>query len=138
MVPLPGSGDCRIQPVFVEDLARLAVDCAEGDENIEIDAVGPEVFTYAEFVKLVRKSIGTRCWVTPAPKWLTHLAGRALGMVMGDIVLTKDEITCLSRNLLISSSSYLPPAPTRLSEWLEEHGRELGRKYASEVARHYR
>ena len=59
-------------------------------------------------------------------------------MVMGDIVLTKDEIAGLSRNLLISNSSSPPPAPTRLSKWLEENNREpCGRKYASEVARHY-
>jgi NADH dehydrogenase len=43
IVPLPGSGKYGIQPVFVEDLAKLAVDAAASDDNVEIDAVGPEV-----------------------------------------------------------------------------------------------
>ena len=136
MVPLPGDRDYRIQPVLVEDLAGLAVDYAIGDDNIEIDAVGPEVFTCVELVGLVRTRIRTRCWVLPAPRWFTYLAGRALGMVLGGTVLTKNEITGLSRNLFVSNSSSLPPAPTRLSEWLEENGDKLGRDYASEVARH--
>jgi hypothetical protein len=28
--------------------------------------------------------------------------------------------------------------PTRFSHWLRDHARELGRGYASELARHYR
>ena len=88
-------------------------------------------------VELVRKGTRARCLVLPAPKWLTYLAGRALGIMVGDIVLTKDEIEGLSRGLLVSKSDEPAPAPTRLSEWLAGNGRELGRRYASEVKRHY-
>ena len=69
---LPGRGEYGIQPVFVEDLARLAVDAAVGDDNVEMDAVGPEVFTYAEMVRLMRDKIGARCLVMPSPKILTY------------------------------------------------------------------
>ena len=137
LVLLPGSGDYGIQPVFVEDLARLAVEAAEGDGNVEMDAVGPEVFTYAEMVKLVRNRIGARCWVAPSPDWLTYAAGRFLGFFLNDIVLTKDEIKGLSRGLLVSNSNEPAPAPTRLTEWLERNAQDLGNRYASEVARHY-
>ena len=138
VVLLPGSGDYGIQPVFVEDLARLAVDAAQGDDNVEIDAVGPEVFTYAGMVRLIRDRIGTHCLVLPSPPALTYAAGRVLGLFLGDIVLTRDEIKGLSAGLLVSKSDSQPPAPTRLSEWLEENGAELGRRYASEIQRHYR
>ena len=137
IVPLPGSGKYGIQPVFVEDLAKLAVDAAASDENVEIDAVGPEVFTYAEMVKLVRKKTETHCWVTPAPTALTYLAGRALGWMLKDVVLTKDEIKGLSRGLLVSHSDNPPPAPTKLTEWLDHNAPQLGTKYANEVSRHY-
>ena len=137
LVLLPGRGEYGIQPVFVEDLAKLAVEAAGGDENIELDAVGPEVFTYAEMVRLIRDKIGSRCWVTPSPKWLTYGAGRFLGFFLKDIVLTKDEIKGLSRGLLVSNSSQPAPAPTRLTEWLDRNADKLGNTYANEVARHY-
>ena len=137
LVLLPGNGKYGIQPVFVEDLAQLAVDSAQSSDNVEIDAVGPEVFTYAQLVRLVRDQTGSRCWVVPSPKPITHLAGRALGWFLKDIVLTKDEIKGLSRGLLVSKSDQPAPAPTRLTEWLEQNAHHLGNHYANEVSRHY-
>ena len=52
VVLLPGNGHYGIQPEFVEDLACLAVECSQSEENIELDAVGSEVFTYAQLVRL--------------------------------------------------------------------------------------
>ena len=137
IVPLPGNGKYGIQPIFVEDLAELAVRHAAGNENVETDAVGPEVFTYAEMVKLIRQKTGSRCWITPSPKPLTYLAGRALGWMLKDIVLTNDEIKGLSRGLLVSNSKHPAPTPTRLTEWLDENAPSLGHAYANEVSRHY-
>ncbi len=134
---LPGKGDYPIQPIFVADLAQLAVAAAEDDRNTEIDAVGPEVFTYAEMVKTVRDKIGANCLVLPSPKPLTYLAGRLLGLFVNDIVLTNDEIKGLSAGLLVSRSGAEPPGKTRLTEWLDQHGAALGRRYASEIRRHY-
>ena len=76
---LPGSGKYGIQPVFVEDLAQLAVNAGRGEENLELDAVGPEVFTYAELVKLFRKKTKAKCLVLPAPNWTVLCAGKILG-----------------------------------------------------------
>lgn len=138
VVLLPGSGNYGIQPVFVEDMARIAVEASRGSENIELDAVGPEVFTYAEMVKMVRDAMGSTCVVVPSPKWLTYAAGRFLGFFLDDIVLTMDEIRGLSAGLLVSRSGAEPPASTRFSEWLDRNAAKLGRRYASEVQRHYR
>ena len=135
---LPGRGEYGIQPVFVEDLADLAVGCAQQEENVEIDAVGPEVFTYAGMVRLVREKTGARCAVLPMFKPATYAAGRVLGLLLGDIVLTMDEVRGLSRGLLVSKSEETPPCPTRLTEWLDRNAGELGQRYASEVRRHYR
>ena len=135
---LPGRGEYGIQPVFVQDLAELAIQMGEQQENVEVDAVGPEVYSYAMLVKTVRGKIGARCAVLPMPGGLTYLAGKALGLMLGDIVLTRDEIKGLSRGLLVSRSSEPANCLTKLSEWLDEHGDELGRSYANEVKRHYR
>ena len=138
LVLLPGKGDYGIQPVFVQDLAKLAVHLAAGTNNIETDTVGSEVLTYKGLVKLVREHTHAKSLILPAPKWLTYLASRALGLIVGDIVLTKDEIKGLSRGLLVSHSKQPAPTPTKLSKWLEENGDQLGRRYASETGRHYR
>ena len=137
VVLLPGRGEYGIQPVFVEDLAALAVKVMNQEENLEIDAVGPEIYSYAMLVKTVRSNIGAQAAVLPAPQGITYLAGRALGMILGDIVLTRDELKGLSRGLLVSRSNEPAPCPTRLSEWLRDHGNHLGRHYANEVKRHY-
>ena len=38
---MPGQGDYRVQPVFVKDVAALAVDEAKSTGNITLDAAGP-------------------------------------------------------------------------------------------------
>ena len=39
---VPGSGDYRLQPVCVEDVAEIAVDAACDEGSVALDAVGPE------------------------------------------------------------------------------------------------
>ena len=53
-----GDGSYRLQPIHVDDLAELAV--AEGmrTENVIVNAIGPETFTYRELVKAVGGAIG--------------------------------------------------------------------------------
>ena len=75
LVLLPGHGNYGIQPVFVEDLALLAVDAADRDDNIEMDAVGLEVFTYAEMVRLVRGQ-DRRTLLGGAVPEAAHIPGR--------------------------------------------------------------
>ena len=60
----------------------------------------------------------------------------ALGVLMRDVVLTRHEIGGLMAGLLISETA--PTGATRFSEWLRDHGDSLGRRYVSELTRHYR
>jgi hypothetical protein len=52
------------------------------------------------------------------------------------VILTRDEITGLMANLLISRQP--PTGQTLLSEWLTAHADEVGARYFSELKRHYR
>ena len=131
VVRIPGRGKYEIQPVFVEDLAALAVEMGEQQENVEIDAVGPEVYSYGMLIKTIRSKIGARCAVMPMPDSITYLAGRALGKMLDEMVPTRDEIRGLSRGLLVSRSGEPVPCPTGFSEWLDEHSDQLGRSYAN-------
>ena len=62
-----------------------------------------------------------------------YWSGWLIGKLMGDILITRDEITGLMQNLLYTGS---PPAGrTKLSEWANEHATTLGLHYASELKR---
>ncbi len=130
-----GHGDYRIQPVFVEDLADLAVASAMMTENLTLDAVGPETFTYNELVALLKRAVGGRARVLHIPPGVGLAIGRCLGWWTRDVVITREEIAGLMADLLVSHEK--PTCPTRLSDWLGEHGHKLGRRYASELKRHY-
>lgn len=129
-------GRYGLQPVHVEDFARLAV--AQGASRVDgtLDAVGPEALGFEELVRLVRRAVGSRAALVPVPRALLLGAARLVGAVVGDVVLTSDEIAGLSANLLVSSGP--PTAPTRFSQWLAGSADRLGVEWASELHRHYR
>jgi NADH dehydrogenase len=129
-------GRYSLQPIHVDDLARLAVEQGAARENVVMDAVGPETLGFEELVRLVRRAVGSRALVTPVPPWLLLLASRLLRPVVGDVVPTPDEVAGLTANLLVSRGP--PTGQTRFTEWLREHAGELGRTWANELARHFR
>lgn len=120
----------------MSDLAELAVESGGRTESFTMDAAGPEIYTYLDLVKLIRSVVGSRSWVLPVRPELLNSASRTLGTMLGDVLLTGDEIEGLMNELLLS---HQPPAcHTSLAAWLESHAATLGRSYASELARHYR
>jgi uncharacterized protein YbjT (DUF2867 family) len=129
-------GRYGLQPIHVEDMARLSVEQGASRTNVTMDAVGPEVLGFDELVHLVRRAVGSRSLVTSVPPWLLLLASRLLQAVVGDVVLTADEVVGLSSNLLVSRGP--PTGSTRFTAWLGAHAAELGRAWANELARHFR
>ncbi|MBI5844487.1 MAG: NAD(P)H-binding protein [Deltaproteobacteria bacterium] len=128
-----GEGSYRLQPIFVDDLARLAVEQGGHQGNTIIDAIGPETFSYRNLVSEIGSIIGKRRPIVPLPPWLCHLVSLAVGKLMKDVLVTKEEIEGLMDDLLYVDS---PPAgSTRLTDWAKENRDRLGIRYASELAR---
>ena len=134
--PIAGHGQYAAQPVFVGDLAELVVAAGSNHEDSITDAVGPEIYTFDDLVRLVARRVGSRCRLMHAPPALALSLSRMVGWMVRDVVLTREEIEGLSANLLVSSNP--PLAATSFNGWLEEHGDRLGLHYASEMERHYR
>ena len=132
---IPGSGEYRVQPVFVGDLSALAVQAGHKDDNLVQDAVGPEVYPYEELVRVVATAIGSRARIMHVPPGVFSVASRVVGRLVNDVVLTRDEVSALMADLLVSHEE--PTAPTGLRAWLAEHADRIGVTYASELARHY-
>lgn len=133
---VPGRGDYGLQPIFVGDLAEMAVDAGRSRENIAIDAVGPEIYRYEDLVRLIRSTIRSRSLIMHLPPAMVRVASWFLERVVDDVVLTKDEITGLMADLLVSKQE--PTGKTSLRSWLQAHHETVGRRYASELNRHYR
>ena len=132
---IPGSGKYRLQPVFVEDLAEIAVSAGHREDNIVIDAVGPEVFTYEELITLIARNISSRARIVHVSPVLTLFLAKLIGYMVRDVVITKDEIDGLMSNLLISEGP--PTGHTRLSEWLQQNSNSVGARYFSGLRRQY-
>jgi NADH dehydrogenase len=128
---VPGNGDYRIQPVFVRDLAQLAVDVATDGHSIALDAVGPEVFTFNELVALLARTVASKAWIVHVGPSVQLTLARIFGTLIGDVTLTRDEIRGLMQNLLIAPTA--PTTSTRLSEWLAHNAEIIGTHYRSEM-----
>ncbi len=128
-----GDGSYRLQPIYVDDLAKLAVIYGQDQVNRIIDAVGPETFTYRALVQAIGAIIGKNRPVISVSPEIGYWFGWLIGKLMGDVLITRDEISGLMQNLLYTNSP--PTGETSLTEWLKEHASALGRHYASELRR---
>jgi len=128
-----GSGRYRLQPIYVDDLADLAVKEGAEVENHIIDAIGPETFTYRELVEQIGSIIGKRRPIVRLSPTVGYVVGCIIGRLVGDVVITREEIEGLMAGLLCTDS---PPAGwTKLTDWAMEHRETLGLRYAGELAR---
>jgi NADH dehydrogenase len=132
---LPGDGSYRLQPIFVDDLAALALEAGSANEDLTWDAVGPDIFTFREMTELIGKTIGHPRPLLAAPASLALAASKVISAFVGDIVLTQDEVDGLMAGLLVSAQP--ARAKTHLADWLAANKTTVGRQYASELARHY-
>jgi uncharacterized protein YbjT (DUF2867 family) len=132
---IPGSGRYELQPIFVEDVADLAINSAQQESNLILDAVGPETFAFEGLVRQIATAIRVK------PKFI-HVSPRAalqllrfVGPIVGDVILTREEIEGLMANLLVSKNP--STGQTRFSDWLAKSADVLGTRYNSELQRHY-
>jgi NADH dehydrogenase len=128
-----GNGEYRLQPIYVDDLAKLAVEHGGREDDVTVDAIGPETFTYRELVTRIGEIIGKPRRVVSVSPTVGYYFGRIIGNLLGDVIVTRDEIEGLMRGLLCVDSP--PTGATRLTDWAVEHASTLGVRYASELAR---
>lgn len=128
-----GDGCYRLQPIYVDDLAELAVFHGSRGEDTVVEAIGPEIYAYRDLVRTIAAGIGVRRPIVSVPPRVGLWAGRVIGALVGDVMITREEIEGLMRELLYVEAT--PVGHTRLSEWVSENRAALGARYASELAR---
>lgn len=128
-----GKGDYRLQPIYVDDLAAAAVEKAAGTKNEIVQAIGPETFTYRELVRMIAETLGLKRAIISVPPSLGYWACRYIGLLVRDVVATREEIQGLMENRLFVDAPAL--GKTKLSEWVEKNKATLGCRYTSEMRR---
>ena len=98
-----------------------------------IDAIGPETFTYRGLVEAIGRAIGKQRTIVSIPPSLGYAISALAGKILGDVLITHDEIQGLMAGLLYTGS--LPTGETRLTDWLRERSDSVGIHYSSELAR---
>lgn len=132
---VPGDGTYAVQPVHVNDLARICAEAGSASGDIVIDAAGPETMAFRELVVLIRGAVHSHSPVFHVSPWLMAAAARALGLLVGDVVLTPEEIRGLMAGLLVSHET--PLGRIAFSDWLSASATSVGRSYANELQRHF-
>ena len=133
---VPGDGEYQLQPIYVEDIADIAVEAGHSTIDQTIEAIGPEIYTFNSLVKLIAEKLHRRIWIFHAPPKLALTMAQFISLFVRDVILTQEEIDGLMANLLVSANP--PTGRTRLSEWLEKNVDVVGKQYASEVGRHFK
>ena len=128
-----GDGQYKVQPIYVDDLAEIAVEQGKDRENRVINAIGPETFTYWELVTCVGEIIGKRRPIVSVPPSIGYMVGWIISKLVNDVMITQEEIAGLMANLLYVDT---PPAgSTKLTDWAKERANTLGLHYTSELVR---
>ncbi len=135
LFPIFGSGEYRLQPVYVGDLAQIAVEEGLASGTRVIDAVGPESFSFEQMVRLMGRYLKPELRYMHMPAWLGVGLGRIIGLAVGDVILTNDEAQGLMEERLTSSQP--PNGCTKFSEWIASHKDKIGLSYTSELKRHF-
>ena len=128
-----GDGQYKLQPIYVDDLAQLAVEQGKQSRSVIITAIGPETFTYRGLVEAIGRIIGKKRPIVSVSPSVGYAVAWGIGKLVGDVMITREEISGLMANLLYVDAS--PAGSTKLTDWARARSASLGLHYTSELAR---
>jgi NADH dehydrogenase len=132
---IPGDGSGEVQPVSVRDTASICVGVGAREDDLAVDAAGPDRWTYADFVRLIARAVDSRARIRHSSERVALAAARLAGMLLRDVVVTRDELDALAAGLLVSNEE--PRGSERFEAWLVENADVIGRRYTSELRRNF-
>lgn len=132
---IPGKGDYRLQPIHVEDLAKLAAKAASSDENRVTPAAGPDVLSFTELIHFLAQAVGSRAHILHAQPQTALRLAKVLSVVLRDVLLTQEELSGLMEEHLFVGDNVV--GATGFREWVKENVELLGMHYRNELRRHH-
>ncbi len=128
-----GNGDYKLQPIHVEDFADIIVKQIENSDNVIINAIGEEAYTYKDLVSKIMKNLGIKKRIINTSPRIAYYVGKIVSKLKKDVTITREEIKGLMQGLLFVDEQ--PTGKTKLSEWVRQNKKTLGVEYASELSR---
>ncbi|HVA86300.1 MAG TPA: complex I NDUFA9 subunit family protein [Candidatus Saccharimonadales bacterium] len=94
VIPVPGNGKSRFQPLWVGDLAHVIVFCLEHPETVgqTHELGGPTYWTYREITREVLGATGRQRVILPMPVPLISLVARANELIHGPFPVASDQL----------------------------------------------
>ncbi|HEU0072923.1 MAG TPA: NAD(P)H-binding protein [Dehalococcoidia bacterium] len=133
---MPGNGRYRVQPVTLADTGEIIADSAIATEDMIVDAAGPEIVTFEKLVRATAAAIGRPARIVHVPPSLVLAALKMLNRMVGEVILSRQELDGLMTELLVSHEP--PRGHQSVTEWLNANAASVGSRYASEIERHVR
>ena len=111
IVPVPGNGQSRFQPIHVDDVAKVAVasfaDVATVGASLELG--GPRYWTYTEITREVLSAMGKKRLILPMPLPVIKLVAAASELVRLPFPVATDQL----RQLKLDNIGPLDVIPNR-------------------------
>ncbi len=123
IAPVPGSGNTRFQPIWVEDVASCIIQALENEKGSQTYEIGgPEHLSYEEMLDTVKHVLGMRRVKVHIPMPLMRLAVIAMGITMGNPPVTSVELAQLELDNITDLDSverYFGFKPRALNQGLD-------------------
>ena len=131
VLPVVGP-ETRFQPVYVKDVAEAAVAAATTDAAGVYELGGPEVASFRELMQRLLRIIQRRRLLLTLPfglarmqAWVLDLAPRLTGGLVGNAILTGDQVRLLAHDNVVSPGARgladLGVTPTAMDAILETY-----------------
>jgi NADH dehydrogenase len=106
VLPVVGNGRARVQPVFVGDVARAAVEVLERPDTARsvFELGGPRVYTYREIAALTLREIDRRKPIVGVPAGLMKIAG-FFAEFLPVPPLTHDQVDLLTHDNVVRAGA---------------------------------
>lgn len=135
VVAVGDGGGYQVRGMHVDDLASVCADLGEQDNNVTVDAVGPERMTFRTLLEHVRDAVAPKTPIVSVPGWALPPLTTVIGALLRDRLLTADEYRALAAGLADSQAP--TNGQTTFTDWLTLSAESLGRHYINDTRRHF-
>lgn len=124
IVPVPGRGDARFQPIHVGDVARVIVASLADPQTVgaAVELGGPRYWTYREITAEVLSALDKRRAILPMPVPLISLVARVSEAIHLPFPVATDQL----RQLRLDNIGALDAVPSRFGFMPRDMSGELG------------
>lgn len=91
-VPVVGSGENLLQPIYVGDVVKALVAALDSERGRIWNLLGPDRVSWNELVRRVARVLGVKRSLRHVPLWLARLVAKASSMRRAEPIVTEDEL----------------------------------------------